>query len=966
MSSKLRVYEVARELSLDNKEIVSLLQSMGFGEVRNHMSVVSSEAVERLRRHQERKAEPKLVEERIRPTVVKRRSVPKPVEVAAPQPEPPPVVAPVRHVRAGTPVHHVKPVAAPPPAEPEKVAVSAEPVEALPRHPGPVGEVKLPPIVEVEASKVASPPVAASHEPVQSVQPEPAVVPAAEVKVETSEVPAPVAHAPVAHVPVAVTHHSEPTQEVVRDAGGETVVSHQEPPKADVAVAETLEAKGAGEVVPAPVSPPVMPVAGPPGATRAARPGASAAPATTASRPSSPPRTGIEVWEGRPGVPMTPPHRGPVPRRVQYDAKAGAGNLQRRPGQPAPRQAQRGTRGRTTGPLSLAAQGGKGVRPSVPPQATERGAHKRVVKIESSIGLQTLAGRMGIKAHELLRKLIMLGMTGVNINSTLDADTAKIVASEFGWEVEDVAVTEEEALVLAQRGEAPEEEAEARFPRPPVVTVMGHVDHGKTSLLDRIRKANVVAGEAGGITQHIGAYSVDTPAGGKVTFLDTPGHAAFTAMRARGAKTTDIIVLVVAADDGVMPQTREAITHAKNARVPIVVAINKCDKPEAQPDRVRRELSEFGLMPEEWGGETLFTEVSAQTGAGVDVLLERIMLQSEMMDLRANPNKPAVGVVIEAQLDRGRGPVATVLITDGTLNRGDVVLAGAGYGKVRAILDSYGHNCATAGPSTPIEVIGLNDVPAAGDPVHVIKDMKKAQEIADTRKTKERRSLMPSVGPRLTLEDLYKAMKETEQLELKVIVKGDVQGSVEAVSDALMRLSTEKVKVTVVHAAAGAITEGDVNLAVAAGSIIIGFNVRPAGKAASLAAQEKVEIRHYTIIYNVVDDVKAAMEGLLAPSYIEKVTGKAEVRQVFRISKAGNVAGCMVIEGVIKRSGSVRVLRDNATVWQGKLSSLKRFKDDAREVKEGFDCGISLEGYQDLKEQDILEGFEVEEVRQSL
>ena len=521
-------------------------------------------------------------------------------------------------------------------------------------------------------------------------------------------------------------------------------------------------------------------------------------------------------------------------------------------------------------------------------------------------------------------------------------------------------------MVLAQRGEAPEEEAETRFPRPPVVTVMGHVDHGKTSLLDRIRKANVVAGEAGGITQHIGAYSVDTPAGGKVTFLDTPGHEAFTAMRARGAKTTDIIVLVVAADDGVMPQTREAITHAKNARVPIVVAINKCDKPEAQPDRVRRELSEFGLMPEEWGGETLFTEVSAQTGAGVDVLLERILLQSEMLDLRANPNKPAVGVVIEAQLDRGRGPVATVLITDGTLNRGDVVLAGAGYGKVRAILDSYGRNCATAGPSTPIEVIGLNDVPAAGDPVHVIKDMKKAQEIADTRKTKERRSLMPSVGPRLTLEDLYKAMKETEQLELKGIVKGDVQGSVEAVSDALMRLSTDKVKVTVVHAAAGAITEGDVNLAVAAGSIIIGFNVRPAGKAASLAAQEKVEIRHYSIIYNVVDDVKAAMEGLLAPSYIEKVTGKAEVRQVFRISKAGNVAGCMVIEGVIKRAGSVRVLRDNATVWQGKLSSLKRFKDDAREVKEGFDCGISLEGYQDLREQDILEGFEVEEVRQSL
>ena len=338
----------------------------------------------------------------------------------------------------------------------------------------------------------------------------------------------------------------------------------------------------------------------------------------------------------------------------------------------------------------------------------------------------------------------------------------------------------------------------------------------------------------------------------------------------------------------------------------------------------------------------------------------------EMLDLRANPNKPAVGVVIEAQLDRGRGPVATVLITDGTLNRGDVVLAGAVCGKVRAMLDSYSRNIAAAEPSTPVEVIGLNDVPAAGDPVHVVKDMKKALEIADTRKIKERRSLMPTGGPRLTLEDLYKAMKESEQLELKVIVKGDVHGSVEAVSDALTRLSTDKVKVTVVHAAAGAITEGDVNLAVAAGSIIIGFNVRPAGKASALAAQEKIEIRHYSIIYNVVDDVKAAMEGLLAPSLVEKITGKAEVRQVFRISKAGNVAGCMVIEGLIKRAGSIRIVRDSAVLWQGKMSSLKRFKDDVREVKEGFDCGIALEGYQDLKEHDVLECFEVEEVRQSL
>lgn len=999
MSSKLRVYEVARELSLDNKEIVAQLQSMGFGEVKNHMSVVSSEAVERLRRHHERKAEPKVVEERIRPTVVKRRSVAKPADaagqpheapaeptvshaqVAAPRPAPAPEpVAPV--VQEAPRAHEEARVPQEAPAPPAQVAAHAAPEpephlpEAAPARVEPTPAVAQP-VAHVE-KEVAAPPAPPAPEPVVAVTEEPKRPPAPPAEVKLPPAPAPEKVEPVAAAPAPAVPAPAPAPAPVVEA---RAVDAQPSPQSESAKAETVAApvpSAAAAAAAAPAAAPQEKAAAPvaaapvtrPGATRATHPGASpVAAAAPGARPSSPPRTGIEVWEGRPGVPMTPPHRGPVPRRVQYDAKAGGGNLQRRPGQPAPRQAQRGTRGRTVPGLSPGGMGSmamKGGRPSLQPQATERGAHKRVVKIEGSIGLQTLAGRMGIKAHELLRKLITLGMTGVNINSTLDADTAKIVASEFGWEVEDVAVTEEEALVLAQRGEDSEEAAsEARVPRPPVVTIMGHVDHGKTSLLDRIRRANVVAGEAGGITQHIGAYSVDTAAG-KITFLDTPGHEAFTSMRARGAKTTDVVVLVVAADDGVMPQTREAINHAKNAKVPIVVAINKCDKPEAQPERVRRELSEFGLMPEEWGGETLFAEVSASTGMGVDGLLEKILLQAEMLDLKANPHKPALGVVIEAQLDRGRGPVATVLVMDGTLNRGDVVLAGAAYGKVRAVLDSLGRSCAEAGPATPVEVIGLNDVPAAGDPVHVIKDMKKAQEIADSRKTKERRSLMPSGGPRLTLEELYKAMKETEQLEFKVIVKADVHGSVEAVSDALTRLSTEKVKVTVVHAAAGAITEGDVNLAVAAGSIIIGFNVRPAGKASALAAQEKVEIRHYSIIYNVVDDVKAAMEGLLAPSYVEKVTGKAEVRQVFRISKAGNVAGCMVIEGVIKRSGGIRVMRDGAMLWQGKLSSLKRFKDDAREVKEGFDCGIALEGFQDMQEKDILEGYDVEEVRQSL
>jgi translation initiation factor IF-2 len=599
--------------------------------------------------------------------------------------------------------------------------------------------------------------------------------------------------------------------------------------------------------------------------------------------------------------------------------------------------------------------------PIIPAQ--ERAAHKKVVRIEGAVLLQTLAARMGVKATEMLMKLMQLGLTGVNINSSLDADTAKIVANEFGWDVEDTAVSEDQALVEAQ-GVGKVEADEGREPRPPVVTVMGHVDHGKTSLLDQIRKANVAGGEAGGITQHIGAYSVET-ARGRITFLDTPGHEAFTQMRARGAQATDIVVLVVAADDGVMPQTKEAINHAKAAGVPIVVAVNKIDKPGAQPDRVRRELSDVGLVPEEWGGDTLFVEVSAVTRAGVDTLLESIGLQAELLDLRANPKNPAQGLVIEAELDRGRGPVASVLITDGTLERGDVILAGAAWGKVRAMIDDRGRSLAHAGPSTPVSVIGLNEVPSAGDPVHVIKDPKKAQEIADARKTKERKSLLPSTT-KVSLEELARAMSEAAQLDLKVIVKADVQGSVEAVADALSRLSTEKVKVTIVHAGVGAITEGDVNLAVAAKAIIVGFNARPAGKSASLAQREEVEIRQYAIIYDVVDDIRKAMEGLLAPTLVENTIGKAEIRQLFKISKAGWVAGCMVLEGTVKRNGHARIIREGSVVFSGKLAALRRFKDDVRDVKEGFDCGMSFEGFNDMKVGDQIEAYEVQEVRQSL
>jgi translation initiation factor IF-2 len=592
----------------------------------------------------------------------------------------------------------------------------------------------------------------------------------------------------------------------------------------------------------------------------------------------------------------------------------------------------------------------------------EMASHKKVIKIEEQVSLQQLAAKMSAKATDVLMRLLSMGMTGVNINSTLDAETAKILANEFGWSVEDVAVSEADTLTAAMSVDKSTDLEHEH--RPPIVTVMGHVDHGKTSLLDKIRKSTVAEGEAGGITQHIGAYRVETPRG-TVAFLDTPGHEAFTAMRARGASVTDIVILVVAADDGVMPQTREAISHAQAAKVPIIVAVNKIDKPGAEPEKIIRDLSQFGLQPEQWGGDTMFVNVSAKTGEGIDQLLESVLLQAEVLELTANAKKRASGTVIEALLDRGRGPVARVMVQDGTLRTGDILLAGAAWGKVRAMTDELGRAVGEAGPSTPVEVLGLNEVPSAGDPVHAVKDGKTAEEIAETRRKKASKTLIPQ-DSRVSLEALTTRLSEADQLELKLIIKGDVQGSVEAVGHALAKLSAQKVKVTIVHAAVGGITEGDVNLAVASKAIIVGFNVRPTGKAASLAESEGVEIRLYTIIYNAVDDIRSAMEGLLPATKVEKNLGRAEIRQVFRVQKVGTVAGCMVVNGVIKRTAEARLVRDNVVVWTGRLSGLRRFKDDAKEVAEGLECGISLEGYQDVKQGDFVESFEIDEIKTKL
>ncbi|HXF45927.1 MAG TPA: translation initiation factor IF-2, partial [Burkholderiaceae bacterium] len=515
--------------------------------------------------------------------------------------------------------------------------------------------------------------------------------------------------------------------------------------------------------------------------------------------------------------------------------------------------------------------------------------------------------------------------------------------------------------LIAQTGGEIAGEAEVR---PPVVTIMGHVDHGKTSLLDYIRRTKVAAGEAGGITQHIGAYHVQTPRG-IITFLDTPGHEAFTAMRARGAKATDIVILVVAADDGVMPQTKEAIAHAKAAKVPIVVALNKIDKPEANPERVKQELVANEVVPEEYGGDSPFIPVSAKTGQGIDELLENVLLQAEVLELKAVRNAPAKGLIIESKLDKGRGPVATVLVQSGTLKRGDVVLAGAAFGRVRAMLDENGKQVNEAGPSIPVEIIGLSDVPAAGDELLVLGDERKAREIALYRQGKYRDTKLAKQQA-AKLENVFESMGEGGAKVLPLIIKADVQGSQEALVHALTKLSTDEVKVQVVHAQVGGITESDVNLALASKAVIIGFNVRADQTARKLAEANGIDIRYYNIIYDAVDDVKAALSGMLAPEQREQVLGLVEIRQIFRVPKVGVVAGCMVLDGVVKRTAQARLLRDNVVVWTGELASLKRFKDDVKEVKAGFECGLSLKGYDDIKEGDQLEIFEVQEVARSL
>ena len=656
------------------------------------------------------------------------------------------------------------------------------------------------------------------------------------------------------------------------------------------------------------------------------------------------PSKGTAVLSQPPSVPVEPPRESPI-------ATAGLKREASPTPMPPPLTPAPGQRVTVIPPaLKPQVQVAQTEREPIPPL-------RPIVKIAETITVKELAETIAMSPSELIKKLIKMGIIAT-INQPLDVEVVKGAADKLGFLVE-VTPLEETAA-----GARELEDLSLLLPRPAVVTIMGHVDHGKTSLLDAIRQTNVIASEAGGITQHIGAYQVDLP-GGKITFLDTPGHEAFTAMRARGAQATDIVVLVVAADDGVMPQTVEAINHAKDAGVPILVAINKIDKPGADSNRARQQMADYGLVPEEWGGQTVYVEVSAKKKEGIDHLLEMLLLLAEVQELRANPHRAAKGVIIEAELDRSRGPVATVLVQNGTLNVGDVIVAGLHSGRVRAMNNEARKKVQMAGPATPVEVLGLSGIPMAGDTFVVVSDERKGRLIAISRQQKHREERIGSKH-RMTLEDLHRRIREGEVKELRMIIKGDVQGSVGPLRESLERISTEAVRLKVIHASVGAINETDVMLASASNAVIVGFNVRPESKTQKLAELEGVEIRLYTVIYNAINEIREAMEGLLDPKFIERSIGRVEVRQVFTVPKIGAIAGAYVVEGKVCRDSQVRLIRDGKVVHKGRVGSLRRFKEDAREVQSGFECGVGLMNFNDVKLGDILEVFDLESVPQKL
>ncbi len=998
--SKKRVHEIAKELKafgidLDNKEVVTELAALGY-DVKSHSSSLEDD--------QATSAVQRIVEKR------------------KPRAAPPPATAKgfvVRRRAPGAEAPHTnghQPESAAPAHEPEapQVVHAPEPQE-LTSAPEPV-----PPAPEIQARPAAPEPVDATPapEPVHvqsSPEPQAGPPPAPEAAAAVESVPS-APHLPAGAQPAsgrpplrASTPGFRPAQIISKPpaqgmrpgsasapglrpgSGPGGMRSGAMPPRASGSQAGVqgrpggsrpgVQARpgglpprpGPGGRPGGPSGAGAQPSGGPPADPRAMRPTATQAvvisrPAVPFRRvtPSSTAHKNIPVAPGRKAIgevrefKVVPDHLGRGREFVDVtkkkdDTQRGKKRATERDGAQVKQEMDTLLWGRVQIPVR-----GKKKKPTKKgqkTQITEMAEEKKIIRLEEGISVSDLGQRMGVKTTEIIRKL-MVGGTMATANQLVDADTAGIIAADYGWKIEKVGFEVEDHLPEVQ--ERPEDER----PRPPVVTVMGHVDHGKTSLLDAIRKANVAEGEAGGITQHIGAYSVATPKG-DITFLDTPGHEAFTAMRARGANVTDLVILVVAADDGVMPQTIEAINHAKAAKVPIVVAINKIDVAGANPDRVKKDLASQELVPEEWGGDTIMVNVSARTKEGIDLLLENVALQAEVLELTANPNRPAVGAIIEAKLEKGRGPVATVLVREGTLRTGDAIVSGIHYGRLRAMKDGRGQPVKEVTPGYPAEVVGLSGVPTAGDVLNVVEDEKAAKEIADHRALKERQVELGK-NVKESLETLLQRARTGEAKELRLVLKGDVQGSVEAVAQAVNKLAGPKVGVDIIHKGVGAMTESDVMLAAASKGMVVGFNVKPESGAEAAAKAQGVGIYTYSIIYELIDGVKAAMTGLLEPIRTEKKLGRAEVRNTFNVPRLGTIAGVAVLDGLMRRGAQVRILREGKQMGAGKVTSLKRFKEDVREVEKGFECGVGVEGYTDFKNLDIIEAFEIEETRPSL
>ncbi len=920
--SKTRVYDLAKEAGMASKELADKLIDLGYN-IKSHSSTVEEDVADEIRRNVLGTVETEVVEKRIstkgRATIIRRRS-----QTVRRVPETPPpateeVEEPVAEEEEATESAAKKPAAKPAAKKAakkkkEKIATEA-PVAEQPEQ-----EVTEPPEAVAEAEEPEAVPGPAEEEPAKEIVPE-----------MTEEKPS-----------------------VVTEA-----VKEAEKPKPREVKRIVPPRKGLAKVIKKAAI--QVPEEQPKALAKPARPGKPAKVKTRVSpdletldeaagkiEPGEEARTGKGKKKGKRLVQF----RSETDERGDRYKKVFGGKRKGRKGFGVDDEYEYGPRG-SRGPR------GKKKKTETPPPAETKAIKKRI-KVFETISVGDLAHRMSVKVNQVIAKLMELGVMAT-VNQILDIDTATLVAADFGYEVEQ-AITEE--INVLQMEEQEQEVGGEALPRPPVVTVMGHVDHGKTSILDSIRKTDVALGEAGGITQHIGAYYVRSNQG-DVVFLDTPGHAAFTEMRSRGAQVTDVVVLVVAADDGVKDQTKEAINHAQAAQVPIVVAVNKIDKPDADPMRVKRELAELGLVPEEWGGDVIYCETSAKKGEGIEELLNNILLQAEVLELKANPSRKARGRVVEAQLHKGRGPVATVLVQEGTLHLGEPIVIGQHSGKVRTLTNDKGEQIKEAGPTTPVEIQGLSGVPQAGDEFIVVRDEKMAKNLSASRQLKARELELASTS-KISLDKLFEQVKLGDIKELRVVLRSDVQGTLEAFKKAIEELSTDEIKVRILHEGTGTITESDVLLASASDAIIIGFNVRPPVKVKELAGKEHVDIRFYDVIYHALDDIKKAMVGLLEPEFEEAVIGSAEVRETFQVPKVGTIAGCYVIDGKVQRNARVRILRDGVVIYTGQMGSLKRFKDDVKEVASGYECGISIDNFNDIKVGDVIEAFIMEEVEVSL